>query len=382
MKVALLTTDSREFFGDYDNPKPYFGTAPEALLQGFAGSSGVEVHVVSCTRRRMRSPAQVAANIWYHAEYVPKLGWLRTGYLGCIRAVRRRLRAIQPDIVHGQGTERDCAISAVLSGFPNVLTIHGNMRAMETLHRSGKGAVFYWCAARLETFALRRTNGVLCNSAYTEEIVAPRTRKTWRVPNPLRLPFFAPTSAEPPSSPPVLLNVGVVSPRKRQVEILDLGRQLHARGLRFCLHFLGPLDPTAGYGREFAELLREAEAAGYARYLGSLDGGELMAAFDAASGLVHLPSEEAFGLVVAEGLARNLQLFATRVGGIIEIGSGVAGAELFEDGQWEAVVDSIARWLKTGASRPSGAAAEMAARYHPRVIAARHLEIYREVLAG
>ena len=48
----------------------------------------------------------------------PKIGWLRTLYQGCVRATRRKLREIQPDIVHGQGTERDCAIGAVLSGFP------------------------------------------------------------------------------------------------------------------------------------------------------------------------------------------------------------------------------------------------------------------------
>ncbi|MDB6058885.1 MAG: hypothetical protein JWO95_2729, partial [Verrucomicrobiales bacterium] len=29
MKVAILTTDSREYFKDYQNPVPYFGTAPQ-----------------------------------------------------------------------------------------------------------------------------------------------------------------------------------------------------------------------------------------------------------------------------------------------------------------------------------------------------------------
>ena len=36
MKVAILTTDSREHFKEYHSTVPYFGTAPEALLQGFA----------------------------------------------------------------------------------------------------------------------------------------------------------------------------------------------------------------------------------------------------------------------------------------------------------------------------------------------------------
>ena len=71
----------------------------------------VEVHVVSCTQQPMKSPIKLAENIFFHSLLVPKIGWLRTGYQGCIRAVRKKLRAIQPDIVHGQGTERDCACS-------------------------------------------------------------------------------------------------------------------------------------------------------------------------------------------------------------------------------------------------------------------------------
>ncbi len=38
MKVALLTTDNREHYRDYNAQYPYFGMAPEALLQGFAAS--------------------------------------------------------------------------------------------------------------------------------------------------------------------------------------------------------------------------------------------------------------------------------------------------------------------------------------------------------
>ena len=93
----------------------------------------VEVHVVSCLQQPVHSPEKLADNIFFHCLHVPKIGWLRTGYQGCIRAVRNKLKEIRPDIVHGQGTERDCAISAVFSGFPNVITIHGNMAELARL---------------------------------------------------------------------------------------------------------------------------------------------------------------------------------------------------------------------------------------------------------
>src|SRR5690349_7417079 len=110
MKVALITTDDRWLRGDWENPQPRFGMAPEALLSGFAAlPKEFEVHVISCTRGRVKSPEKLAENIWFHSLVVPKLGWMTTGYQGCIRAVRRKLRQIQPDLVHGQGTELDSA---------------------------------------------------------------------------------------------------------------------------------------------------------------------------------------------------------------------------------------------------------------------------------
>src|SRR5208282_5205162 len=110
-----------------------------------------EVHVLGCVQQPMRSVEKLADNIWFHSLHVPKIGWLRTGYQGCIRAVRKKLKEIQPDIVHGQGTERDCAISAVFSGFPNVLTIHGNMAAIARHVRARAGS-FLWLTGHIENW--------------------------------------------------------------------------------------------------------------------------------------------------------------------------------------------------------------------------------------
>jgi len=178
---------------------------------------------------------------------------------------------------------------------------------------------------------------------------------------------------------PALLNLGVFEPRKQQVELLAMAARLHARGCRFQLQFAGHLTKN-DYGAAFERGLARAESAGYARYLGNLPPARLVATMDAAAALVHFPKEEAFGLVVAEALARNLKFFGSATGGMVDIAQGVDGAELIERQNFNALEDSIVRWLQTGAPRPQNAAAVMSGRYHPKVIAARHLEIYREVL--
>jgi glycosyltransferase involved in cell wall biosynthesis len=379
LKIALLTTDNREHYGDYARPRPYFGTAPEALLQGFAALPGIEVHVVCCLKQPVNSPEKIAPNIFYHSVLVPKIGWLRTGYLGCIRATRKKIQEIQPDIVHGQGTERDCGISAVFSGYPNVLTIHGNMKAIAEIYHSSFGS-FHWLTAQLETFALGRTAGGFCNSAYTEKLVAPRTKKIWRVPNALRADFFAPIPEKKSGATPLFLNIGVIEPRKQQLDLLQVARKLHGRGFKFQLQFAGDRVTHSDYGRRFTRELAEAEKAGYARHQGLLSTPQLIAAMDAADALVHFPSEEAFGLVAAEALARNLKLFAATTGGVVDIVEGVKDAELFLAMDFAGLENALARWLAAGRPSRSHAAELMRARYHPKVVAQRHLEIYREAL--
>jgi glycosyltransferase involved in cell wall biosynthesis len=380
MKIALLTTDNREHYREYAKPVPYFGAAPEALLQGFATLPELEVHVVSCTQRAMTSPGNLADNIWFHSLRVPKIGWLRTGYQGCIRAVRNKLRKIQPDIVHGQGTERDCAISAVFSGFPNVVTIHGNMLDAARVARAGFGS-FLWCAARLENFVLKRTAGIFCNSRYTQQLVCPRANRTWLVPNAVRTPFFTTPLPSASKSRCILLHAGVVCENKQQLKVLDLARSLHRQNPGLEVWFLGSADPQSDYPRTFLDRMRQAEVEGSAHYLGTAKTDEeLITCFDQASALVHAPLFEAFGLVVAEALARNLKLFAASVGGITDIASGIEGAELFDANDWSGLETAITRWLNAGHPPLTGASKLMHDRYQPMNVARRHVEIYREVL--
>lgn len=379
LKIGFLTTDNRQANRQYDNPQPWFGTAPAALLQGLAGLPEVEIHVVSCTQRPMdSSPEKLAENIWFHSLHVPKLGWLRTGYQGCIRAMRRKIREIAPDIVHGQGTERDCALGAIFSGFPNVVTIHGNMRLVAKVTRA-RPFTFDWLAARLEAFTVPRTDGVICITEYTRQAVAGDNVRTWVVPNAVDGAFF---SIEPaPESPPVILCVAWVSVRKNQNAFIRALERLPEKS-SFRLLCVGPADEEDPYVREFKELVATRP---WIEHINWADRPALRERFRTAT-LLALPSlEENCPMVVLEAMAAGVPVVAARVGGVpdlIEDGKTGLLCDPLDEGSMAEAVARLLRQPGLASSLVESARHKALEVFHPLRIARRHVEIYREVLSN
>lgn len=378
MKVVQLTTDAREHYKDYNNPQPFFGTAPEALLEGFKTvPNEVEVHVVSCLQKPpISSPAKLGANIYYHALYVPNIGWMKTGYLGCSRAVRRKLREIKPDIVHGQGTERDCAITAVRSGYPNVLTIHGNMRLVAEFLRA-KPLTFYWFAAKLERLCLKKTSGVIAISSYTQSNVSLYTQCSWLIPNAVHPSFFE-LHRRPDSTPRILCAANIGS-RKNQIGLIKALDALAAIA-PIKLVFAGAGTDADPYYREFKRMVGERA---WCKYVGALDRNALKTEMSRAM-LGVLPSfEDNCPMVILEAAAAGLPFAASRVGGIPDLIKHNVNGLLFDPSSSDEISAAVARLVseKTLSLALSKAALETCKqRFAPKAVAQEHLSIYSTVL--
>jgi glycosyltransferase involved in cell wall biosynthesis len=376
LKVAFVVVDDR--FTSVE-PLPRFGPAPTAVLSGFEEfPEELEVHVVCCTMGEQPAPARIGKHLHYHGAAVPKIGFLRTLHSGCIREVRRMVAAIRPDIVHAQGTERWCAVSAAWLPYPKVLTIHGNLAAIDPVMKM-KPRSYWKLQTLLQKVSLPRFDGVFCNSDYTQSELAGSARRTWRVDNPLRTAFFDPPVADA-AERIVILNVGLFQARKRQRELLMLAKRLWEAGVPVCFRFIGVM-PDDEYTRECRRMIEEGEKHGYAEYGGVKTVDELVVEMDRARAAIHCPEEEAFGLVVAEAIARGLRFFGSAVGGINDITSGVPGCVLHAKDDWDGMAASIKSWVEAGAERNPAGVETMKERYSPRAIAGKHLEIYRELLA-
>jgi glycosyltransferase involved in cell wall biosynthesis len=337
-----------------------------------------EVHVISCAQQPMRSQEKIADNIWFHGLHVPKLGWMRAGYQGCIRAVRRRLKAIRPEIVHGQGTERDCSLAASWSGWPNVITIHGHMGRLAALQRS-RPFTFPWFAAWLESVAVRRTGGVVCLSRYSLDNVRTRARRTWVVPNAVSEEFFQ--LRRDPAEEKQILVTAHVHPWKNQNSLINALDPL-AKELQFLVLFLGKANADTDYGREF---LRLVGARPWCRHLGVATRDQIRQALSRATGLV-LPSlEDNCPMAVLEAMAAGVPVAGARVGGVPDLIKPGQTGRLFEASDQSDIRQNVRSMLED--SDQTRALADNARRLalellRPEIVARRHMQIYQEVLRG
>ncbi|HMJ90594.1 MAG TPA: glycosyltransferase family 4 protein, partial [Candidatus Acidoferrum sp.] len=351
---------------------------PEALLQGFQHIEDCQVHVVTCTQRPMRSPEKLADNIFFHSIHVPKLGWMRTGYQGCIRAVRRKLRELKPDVVHGQGTERDCALEAVFSGYPNVLTIHGNMRLISRVNEA-KPFSYEWLAAKLERFTVPRSNGVVCITRYTQEAMAPLAKRTWVLPNAVDETFFSGSSPRR-ADPPTILCIGVVMPRKNQNRFITALDPL-AKKHRFRVLFIGAVPEGRPFSNEFRDLIRERS---WCEHL-DFSGRDRIREELSKAWMLALPSlEDNCPMAVLEAMAAQIPVVAANVGGVPDLVEPNVNGLFCDPLDLTSMREAVERLLvdRNLAEQLAARGRETAqARFHPQVVARKHLEIYRDVLA-
>lgn len=304
---------------------------------------------------------------------------MSTGYQGTIRAVRRKLREIRPDIVHGQGTERDCAMNAAFSGFPRVLTLHGNMRAIAKISHACPFS-YLWLNAHLERLVLPRFENVICITGYTMEAVRELAQQTALVPNAVDTRFFEVKRAIIEDVPEVLV-VGLVCDYKNQNAFIDALDQIATKE-RFRLVFLGNASRNDPYGAAFLERLKDRPWCEWAGFAGRDALRERLARATALA----LPSlEDNCPMVILEAMAAGVPVMAANVGGVPDLVTHGRTGLLFNPKEPSEMRQALLRLLDfpTEAEDMAKSAKEIAwKRFHPREIASRHLEIYRDVLSN
>src|SRR5207249_316752 len=137
-----------------------------------------------------------------------------------------------------------------LSGFPNVITIHGNMQLIAKVSRA-KPFSYLWVSAQLERRTIPRTDGVVCISRHTRDAVRDLGRKTWVVPNAVEEEFL--DLKRRPDSRPIIVCIGNILLLKNQNAFIRALDPL-ARQTQFEVVFIGGALSSNHYALEFREL--------------------------------------------------------------------------------------------------------------------------------
>ncbi|MCX6966543.1 MAG: glycosyltransferase family 4 protein [Verrucomicrobia bacterium] len=215
MRVAILADFPLHVipeFGERFLPKSHFATWLPQLAEAFGAYPDLEVHWIVLSDL-LSAPCQVRWNnqTFHVLTTVPK-GRAATFYARDRRAIRACLEKIQPEIVHGWGTEDVYALAAAISGFPNVVSMQGVLSHYVLKNRMPLRACFQ---ALLELFVLHKAERITTESAWGREVVLrrnPRARVElveYGVQNP-----FLEMQWNPDPRKPVALFIGTVVPRK------------------------------------------------------------------------------------------------------------------------------------------------------------------------
>ena len=264
---------------------------------------------------------------------------------GSLRAFRRHLRSLRPDLVHANATlSLPEAAAARAAGFPVLFHSH------EAEWPGAKGALLrrsVWRVAH-EVAAVSRANAAP---------LAHRGREPLLLPEPGPEPRPPVSRLKAPDAPVVVASVGAISRRKGTDVFVDAAERLQRLDEPLQLELAGAVEdaPSASWAREQLDRARRAGIS----YREHVDVERELQGWD----IVVMPSrQDPFPLVVLEAMAAARPVIGSRRDGIEEqLGGGAGVLVPAEDG--DALAAAIAQLAADPARR-----AELGAAGHKRVM--------------
>jgi glycosyltransferase involved in cell wall biosynthesis len=354
----------------------------ETLLRCFESFPDLRVEAITMSSDLAKEQIIEQGNVRYH--YLPCSSRWKTATLFRreIKTLHQRLVDLGVEMVHGQPTIL-FLLAAIGAGLPNVITIHGLMaREAAGLQKLTPFYLqnFVWEA--MQCRVVKQARHIISISAYVEEYLKGRTRAhIWPISNPIDAEFFS-------LSPPVrdglrMICVGVVSPRKNQVQLVRACQLLASRGIQFECCLLGHISPLID--SEIKNLIRDSGLAKQVFLTGPVSQSELLHRYEWANCVV-LPSlEETSPLSLIQAMASGRCVFGARAGGIPALLQNGKYGTLFAADDPEALCAVLRDFLSKPA--PYWDLAEVAQVYaretfQPANVAQRTALLYKHILEG
>ena len=384
LHVAMLVVDANDARGSSMkrafSPSPVVHPAIEALWEGLKDRTDCQVDVlfgreVPAAHIRPRTGALSFREIPYR-----RIGGMLpgAGFLGRTRSLLQALAKIRPDLVHGQGSERESAIVTVSCPFPGVLTLHGLMGEVASMP-GNRALLHYRIAGWIEKYAVKRAQGNIAISPYALRIILGMNQRCRFIPNAVRGVFYLPPRRQSKKGKPRVLFVGNLTPVKRPDWFLQCVRTLWEQGLDFDARMLVMGDPHHAY---YQEIMRQAAVSVGDRKIEVKTNVEKVWEEMSDGDILFAPSTwESMGIAVCEAMASRLCVVASRIEANIPLlgqGCGV----MFRIESMEDALEALRKTITDPGFRQStvDSAAKRVLEYHPSSVAEQTIRYYRDIL--
>lgn len=385
MRIAMVVVDANEVSGlthrDEHLPSPVVHTAIQNLLNGLRHRNDVEVFVIYGRKGAATNETRRDGSISFipvHYQPIRSVPGMGGAFLGRALALVRAVKKLKPDVVHGQGTERESGVVAALSGFPSVITLHGHMRALARSMAAPRFS-YFGIAALLERWALPKVDAVHCISTHTVESVQYLARSSRVIPNAVAPGFFE-VQNQLPDHPVVVCMAGIAEWKNPRL-LVHASDTLHQADPQTEVHFFGAADREHPYAAAF---LRDVEGRPWCRFHGQQPPAELERCLARASCAVLPSKEENFGLALAEAMAAGVAPLGSRVGGIPDVITAGKTGWLFDSDDPRALGEllvSIHRQPGMLAQTAAAARIEAIERFSIDRVTRQHIALYRDLIS-
>jgi glycosyltransferase involved in cell wall biosynthesis len=369
MKVAMVT----QFPRDANRPVGGVEAVSVNLARALAANEGVELHVVT-----LDDAGQRAIEDW-HGVTVHRLPRPSGSMLGVARGAGRRLvsqhvASLAPDLVHAHDT-----YGIMVQGLrlPRVFTVHGFIYGDTLLSDTRFARLRSWLWKRVETAAWADQPNIVSISPYVRERVSQFSAAVIRdIDNPIAEQFFD-TPSQP--DPGRVFSAAVISQRKNTQMLVRAVQVLRDRGVDVQLRLAGPVV-EAGYGKALQQLIDQAGLGDQVHLLGSIPSSRVLEELQRASAFALVSLEENSPMGIEEAMAMRLPVVSSnRCGMPYMIDHGTSGY-LVDPFDAEDIAGALERSLARTAALGAESRRIAERRFHPREVARRTLEFYKEIL--
>ena len=349
------------------------------LARGLAAIPGNNVHFITVTPSVKKDQTLSCDGVHIHfLSSPPKLRYL-TLFQYNKSKVNNELRKINPDIVHGQGTEHEYPYIAVTSGLPCVVTIHcilSDIMKVSGLGLFNKMRLFFF----LEKYVLSRARYIIGTTEYMKSRVKCRKTNFFIIENSVDPLFYSVDKIQKVEKS--FLFAGRISAEKGIETLLDAMDRLKAKGVKLSINILG-VSSNKKYLRLINRKIRSAGLDNNIFFKGLVSQQEV-AKYMAGSVAVILPSRyDAFGMVLSEAMATGTPVIASEVGGIPYVVDDGQTGFLVKSGDAATLAEKMLLLMENESLRRQlGRRGKEVAlrRFHPNIVARKTMEVYETAL--